>query len=379
MDKNKPLFSQFKKVSKEDWAKKATSDLKGEDVYEMYQWNKGDLTISPYYDKSDLADISNLELFGNRLYKNNDPSGDPRVWVNLQRIFVEDSSDANSAALEGLNNGADGITFDLSTAKNINLNILLKAIKPAYCYLSFEKATKADGLKIITHLSSEFQDVDIHGHISIEDIEPNDALNEVSKFKNLKNFTCINITSTESAPTEQISQTLAHVNRQVRSLLLHGFDIASISKSILVSLEVGNDFFVEIAKVRALRNLIFQIFRAYGHDEFQPEDISIRCISTNWNEEKYQPHANMLKGSTAALASILAGCDLLEVEPEFNDSPQSVRIARNVSNILKEESYLSKTADPVAGTYYLESLTDQIAKESWKLFQKSLENVKMEG
>lgn len=378
MDKNKPLFSQFKKVSKEDWAKKATADLKGEDVYEKYQWNKGDLTISPYYDQSDLADIPNLELFGNRLYKNDDPSGDPRVWGNLQRVFVQDLNEANNTALEGLNNGADGITFNLSNAKNIDLNILLKAIKPAYCYLSFEKVNKADGSKIINHLSSEFQDIDIHGHILIEDIEPNDALNEVSKFKNLKNFKCINLKSTESVPIEQVSQILAQINRQIRSLLLHGFDIVSISKSILVSLEVGNDFFIEIAKVRASRNLIFQIFRAYGHDDFQPEDITIRCISTNWNNEKYQPHANMLKGSTAALSSILGGCDLLEVEPEFKDSPQSVRIARNVSNILKEECYLSKTADPVAGTYYLESLTDKIAEESWAIFQKSLKNVKAE-
>ncbi|MTI41692.1 methylmalonyl-CoA mutase family protein [Fulvivirga lutimaris] len=379
MDKNKALFSQFKKVSKEDWAKKASADLKGEDVYEKYQWNKGNLTILPYYDQSDLADISNLESFGNRLYKNDDPSGDPRAWVNLQRILVQDSSDANIIAIEGLNNGADGIIFDLSTAKNIDLNVLLKDIKPEYCYLSFEKANNTDGLTVINHISSHFQEVDIKGHISIKDIEPNDTLSEVSKYKNLKNFRCINISSTESAPSEQISQTLAQINRQVRSLLLHGFDLASISKSILVSLEVGNDFFIEVAKIRALRNLIFQMFRAYGHIEFQPEDISIKCISTNWNDEKYQPHANMLKGSTAALSSILGGCDLLEVEPELKDNSQSVRIARNVSNVLKEESYLSKTADPVAGSYYLESLTDKIAKESWKLFQKSLENVKMEG
>ena len=294
-------------------------------------------------------------------------------------MYVQDSGKANQIALEGLNNGADGIVFDLSVSENLYLSTLLKDIKLEYCYLSFEKTNKADGLKIINHLSSKFPNVDIRGHIAFEAMESNEVLGEIRKEKNLKGFRCINISSQESESAEQVSQTLTHINRQVRSLLLHGFDIISIAKSVFISIEIDNDFFVEIAKVRALRNLTFQLFRAYGHDDFQPEDITIRCISTNWNDEKYQPHANMLKGSTAALSSILGGCDLLEVEPELKDNSQSVRIARNVSNILKEESFLSKTADPVAGTYYLESLTDQLAEESWKLFKKSLESVKVEG
>lgn len=379
MDENKPLFSQFKKVSKEDWARIATADLKGADVYEKYQWNNGDLSILPYYDQSDLDKLYDSDSFANRLYKNEDPSGDPRVWVNLQRVLVKDSKSANLFALDGLNNGADGIVFDLSTTEDLDVKVLLKDIKPEYCYVSFEAVSKEIGSTIINHISSEFKDINIQGHISIIEAEPNEILNLISKNKNLAGFKCLSIDSVESAPTEQISKTLSDLNRLVRSLLLHGHDIETIAKSILVTVNIGNDFFIEIAKVRALRNLAFQLFRAYGHEEFQPEDISIRCISTSWTDEKYQPHANMLKGSTAALASILGGCDLLEVQPEFIDNPQSVRIARNVSNILKEESFLSKTADPVAGTYYLESLTDIIAKESWGKFQKSLENIKVEG
>ena len=76
----------------------------------------------------------------------------------------------------------------------------------------------------------------------------------------------------------------------------------------------------------------------------------------------------MLKSTSAALAAILGGCDALTVQPE-NENPMMARIARNVSSILREESHLSKVADPTAGSYYLESLTNQLAINAWKKFQ----------
>ena len=80
----------------------------------------------------------------------------------------------------------------------------------------------------------------------------------------------------------------------------------------------------------------------------------------------------MLKSTTSAISCILGGCDLITVEPEEEGNPLKSRIGRNVLTLLREESHLNQPADAAAGSYYLESLTDQMAKEAWTQFQKAV-------
>jgi methylmalonyl-CoA mutase len=87
---------------------------------------------------------------------------------------------------------------------------------------------------------------------------------------------------------------------------------------------------------------------------------------------RYDPHVNMLRGTTEAMSSILGGADLLTVlpfdHPQLNSSIFTERIARNVQIILRDEAYLERVADPSAGSYYIESLTDSLAAATWELF-----------
>ena len=68
------------------------------------------------------------------------------------------------------------------------------------------------------------------------------------------------------------------------------------------------------------------------------------------------------------MSAILGGCDALTLEPE-DDQARSIRVARNVSNVLREESHFAKVADPLAGAYFVESLSLQLADTAWKSFQ----------
>ncbi len=370
--KERPMFNDFKKLSKKEWAKNATSDLKGADVYEKYGWHLDGITLDPYYDGSDLEKIKNTIAFENRLYKNNDPSGDPRVWTNLQKISVTNLKTANQQALEALNSGADGVEFDCSEVSKIDFDILLSNIKLNYCHVSLTYATHDDSCTFLKRISKERQLMEVLVSSKEED-DLAGLLQLIKLCQTRKEIKCIEITTNGDTITEQISNLLLSSNRKIRNLLLGGLSIKEAVNSIYIATTIGSDFFVEIAKIRAIRNLFFQMARSYGHDRFLPEDLHIKCISTAWLNESYQPNANMLKSSTAAMAAILGGCDSLVVEPENNDGTLTTRIARNVSLVLKEESFLSKTADPVAGSYYIESLTDQLAQSSWKLFQNKLE------
>lgn len=88
-------------------------------------------------------------------------------------------------------------------------------------------------------------------------------------------------------------------------------------------------------------------------------------------KEAYQPHGNLIYATFAAVAGILGGCDRLTIVPENASHPTQIRVARNVSSILREESFLSKVADPLAGSYFIDSVVEQIVEK----FGIQLENV----
>jgi methylmalonyl-CoA mutase len=131
---------------------------------------------------------------------------------------------------------------------------------------------------------------------------------------------------------------------------------------------IQTDFFLEIAKLKALRNLWYQVRGAYGAlHEIKP--LYIHGVSSRWVRDTYKPHGNMIKAATATMAAIAGGCDSVTVEPENPDNEMENRIARNVSSILREESHFSKVADPLTGSFYLEALTDQLSQKAWSKFQ----------
>ena len=120
------------------------------------------------------------------------------------------------------------------------------------------------------------------------------------------------------------------------------------SNSILV--DIGDDFFLEIAKLKALRI------------KSQNKNLFIHAFIKPFVNEAYKPHGNMISSTSRALAAVLGGCDALTVQAENTGDETQERIARNVSLLLREESHISKTADATAGSYYIESLIQQLTK-----------------
>jgi len=353
------LFENFKKSNKKDWIEKATKDLKGEDPLEKFKWDlESDLAVLPYYDQKDIESID--RSFQNRLLVTDHPTGDQRQWYNLQKIVVLDEKIANQKALLALSSGADGLIFDLKNSAP-NLEFLFKEIKFEYCQVWLEISDK----KSIKTLSYFIENKNFQGGV----LCPENLITEVKKILEPLVETRVAITSVEdlSAPiTEKISNILLATHR-----ILQGS--TEIQKDLLikycVTYSLGSDFFGEIAGLKALRQLFFQLARAYHVESFNPEDLHILAVSPAWENKDFDPHGNMLKGTTSAMAAIIGGCNSLYIEPADADNKMQTRIARNVSNILKEESYFNSNVDPAAGSYYVESLTDQIAKNAWNKFQ----------
>ncbi len=128
---------------------------------------------------------------------------------------------------------------------------------------------------------------------------------------------------------------------------------------------VGPTYFVEIAKLRAARLLWAQVVSAFG-GKGEALRMRLNVRTPRRNKSVLDRYTNLLRVTTEALSAILGGCDRLTVEPFGFDE----HLALNVQRILRDESHLDAVADPAGGSYYLETLTDAVARDAWKLFQE---------
>lgn len=141
-----------------------------------------------------------------------------------------------------------------------------------------------------------------------------------------------------------------------------GVDVAP---KLVCRFAVGSQFFVEIAKLRAARLTWAQVVEAFGGNR-DTACLRIHAVTATANKTLYDAGNNLLRASAEALAAVIGGCDWLTVIPfRFDD-----HLARNIPRILREEAYLDRVADPAGGAYAIEVLTDQLAREAWKVFQQ---------
>lgn len=341
------LFSEFTSTSSEQWKAQLVKDLKGID-YDTLVWksNSG-LEILPFY-TADNSKQPTLPVF-----TTND-------WAICENIIVTDEKKANAQALNALQNGASGLIFEIT--QETNYNFLLKDILLQHIYSLFKiKAEFEEDLR--TYLTNK----PCGNTCFIE----NDGL--LKDHFNFMPFTNISINTSiyqeaGSNTVNEIAFSLAHLNEYLDNASKNN-SLLSIKK-LHISLSIGGDFFMEIAKLRTLRKAMEFLLSQY---KIQPS-IHIHAQTTLLNKSNIDSYTNMLRSTTEAMSSLLGGANSILVLPfdsEFNDASDfSLRMARNQQLILKEESYLNVVADVAAGAYYIENLTTRLGEEAWKIFKE---------
>lgn len=148
--------------------------------------------------------------------------------------------------------------------------------------------------------------------------------------------------------------------------------IATATAGARFAFSVGSPFFMEIAKLRAVRLVWARAVRALGGDN-AASAIHVHVRTAVRNKTAYDAHTNILRTTTEALAAVFGGCDSLYIGAfdEFagTHSDVATRVARNLHDILADECDLARVIDPAGGSYYVEWLTDQVARRAWGLFQ----------
>jgi len=172
---------------------------------------------------------------------------------------------------------------------------------------------------------------------------------------------------------QELAFTMATGAEYLREMSARGVDPAVTNARMRFRFTTGSQFFTELSKFRAFRPLWSRVLKGFGVDPAQSWPV-VHAASARWNQTRLDPHVNMLRATTGALSAVLGGVDSLHVSA-FNEvtggsDEISQRIASNVHTLLAEEFRLLSPADPSGGSWYIEKLTDELARKSWKLFQE---------
>jgi methylmalonyl-CoA mutase len=355
------LRETFLSPDKEVWKQFASQELEGKNPDEALSWNSESLIrFFAYYDPSDEKKNNLSKNF--RITVADDPYFGPAKWLNVPFVTITSEETANQTALQHLTNGADGILF--SSREKINIEYLLQGIDWRYCSLFF---IVGDSRNLVSDLKNyismnALSPEQLSGGLFWDTI-PNSESVKDAYIPGLKNVLHIN----SSTPVREVADALSSGAQFFEQSASPSVDFFT---SIAFSLAANNSFLETIAKLKALRFLWYQVAMAYGFTSFSVADLHLHVRSEKWIDEKFQPHGNLLKSTAASMASIIGGANSITIHAEDSANSMMNRIARNVSNLLREESHLDKAADPSAGAYAIDAMTEEFAKHAWKIFQE---------
>ena len=172
---------------------------------------------------------------------------------------------------------------------------------------------------------------------------------------------------------QESAYTLATAVSYLRALLDRGLNIEEAAQQIVFGFSMGANFFLQIAKLRALRPLWAQIVEAFGGSQ-EARRMHIHGRPALFFKTVYDPYVNMLRNTTEIFSGVVGGIDSFESspfdEPIRKGDEFSRRIARNVQIILQEEFGLLQPIDPAGGSWAVETLTKQMKEKVWEEFQK---------
>ena len=171
---------------------------------------------------------------------------------------------------------------------------------------------------------------------------------------------------------QEVAYTIAAGVAYLRALLDRGLTIDEAASQIMFGFSMGANFFMQIAKLRAVRPIWAQIVKAFGGSE-EAQKIHIHGRPAKFFKTVYDPYVNMLRDTTELFSGVVGGVDSFENstfdEPVRKGDEFSRRIARNMQIILQEEFGLLQPIDPAGGSWAVETLTKQIKEKIWAEFQ----------
>ena len=408
------------------WQEKATEELKG-DSTESLNWNTLEgIEVKPLYTADDLMELehlNNLPGFPPFLRGPRATMYNKRPWTVRQYSGFSTAAESNKFYRDNLSAGQTGLSvaFDLATHRGYDsdhprvpgdvgkagvaidsvedMKILFDQIPLDKMSVSMTMNGAVIPIMAMFIVAAEEQGVakevlkgtlqnDILKEFMVRNTyiyPPEDSMRIVADIiaycsKQLPLFNSVSISGYHmleagATCTQELAYTIADGLEYVRAAKNQDLDVDSFAPRLSFFFGIGMNFFMEIAKLRAARVLWSELIE----QEFKPKNpkslmLRTHCQTSGVSLTSQDPYNNIVRTTIEAMAAVLGGTQSLHTN-SFDEAlalptPFSAEIARNTQLVLREETGLTKVVDPLAGSYYVESLTASIIKESRKLIDE---------
>ena len=409
----------------EDWKKRAEAELKGKSAHTLDWQTPEGITVKPLYTEADLDGIGHLGSLPGFAPYTRGPKATMyagRPWTIRQYAGFSTAEESNAFYRKGLAAGQAGVSvaFDLATHRGYDsdhprvegdvgkagvaidsvedMKILFDGIPLDKMSVSMTMNGAVIPVLASFIVAGEEQGVDkalLTGTIQNDILkefmvrntyiyppEPSmrivsDIIEYTAKF--MPKFNSISISGYHmqeagSTLVQELAFTLADGKEYVRAAIERGMDVDKFAGRLSFFFAIGMNFFMEAAKLRAARLLWTRIMQ-----EFDPKDprslvLRTHCQTSGVSLQEQDPYNNIVRTAYEAMSAALGGTQSLHTN-SFDEAIAlptefSARIARNTQLILQNETGVTNVVDPLAGSYYVEALTDQLATEAWKLIEE---------
>jgi len=415
--------------NKKDWEKKVAEELDGEPIDSLIWKTLEGIDVKPLYTADDLEEINHLDSFPGLPPYLRGPRATmyaKRPWTVRQYSGFSTAEESNQFYRDNIAAGQTGLSvaFDLATHRGYDsdhprvtgdvgkagvaidtvedMQILFDQIPLNKMSVSMTMNGAVIPIMAMFIVAAEEQGVaqkELNGTLQNDILKefmvrntyiypPKASMRIVADIiayasKQLPKFNSVSISGYHmleagATCTQELAYTLADGVEYVRAAIKKGLDIDSFAPRLSFFFGIGMNFFMEVAKLRAARLLWAELIEK----EFAPSNpqslmLRTHCQTSGVSLTSQDPYNNIIRTTIEAMAAVLGGTQSLHTN-SFDEAlalptPFSAKIARTTQLILKEESGLTNVIDPLAGSYYLESLTASLVNEARKLIEEAEE------
>ncbi|WP_462137059.1 methylmalonyl-CoA mutase family protein [Candidatus Mycalebacterium sp.] len=377
----KKFFGNFSPVSAGQWKRAIEKDLNGADYEKKLVWKPGDeMSVNPFYS---AGQTKNLKLFPAPAPGNFPFTRELSKWKICEDVPPLSTPRAAAMAAKGVDGGADWVLFrnlKIRTAKDF-AKLLSKTdlAKTGVCFAPARGSVRQ--AELFEKSVSGKKSADLAGFFLCDPIgsgekdETERLAKLIKRFdKRTNGYGCVGVNGAEfhnsgATAAQEAAFALALGAEYLVALGKHGVPARVASQSMVFHFAVGSVFFMEIAKLRAARAVWAHIVERF--DPRANGRMRIHASVSALNKSICDPEVNILRATGEAMAAIVGGCNSLSIpafDGRYRNAEKSQAVARNTQLILKEECGLHRVADPGAGSYYIDALTDKLADAVLRLF-----------
>lgn len=397
MDLQKIKAVEFPTATLQEWEAKAEKSLKGKSLSKLSTATYEGIKLNPLYTENSTVIQEEWPGFAPFTRGTSVLGYKSEPWLAAQKLSGDTAANILASYQEAKKRGQNTITVDYSQLASMSESELLSFFKEAV-QQEHSLVVDAQGMqkRIFTHLeklSSEEQ-AKMKGIVAEDPIT--EGIIQGKGIDNPQEFfagwfgdlqamdsvmpqvkkVLVKATAVHNAGGNAVQELALALSIAAEYLQLgevNNYSVHQLANNVVFSFAIDSSFFMNVAKLRAARRLWSLIGEEFTGDGSNFK-MSIHSETSSFTATLFDPYVNLLRTANQAFAAVIGGAQSLEIKEidRIADGPTafSERIARNIHLVLKEETLIDKVVDPAGGSYYVESLTNELAEQAWELFLK---------